>query len=567
MANNAKHLCLKPFKQSPFPLQIKKPTQMKPSFRLLILFSLLTSGSFSQNLYEKALTTDLATKVNSVQFDGNNVWLIGSKGECETPWIAKLNNSGTVTSENTLNSEGAWLSSSMASGKLYLAGKTESNGSVRPTITHVDANGNTVWTYAHPTIGGHFKYVFATNDFIAGVLQNDSVALLDTLGVFIASHHFNVGKINTINSFNNNYYLACDSGIVSTDFLTFSRNIEYNSKSVLRTLRIGSAWYILSNSQLERANTSFLVNNSVAITGSALQMEVNGSRLIVSTKTASNRFRLTSYDNNLVNQASKLVMHSGDVLQTIQAKNNRIVAAGRTGHFAASFVKIYDNDLEGTDLNLDIALSELRVDSFELLSSTCSPSSNRDLKIYYTLKLFNQGVNAINQVALYCRLQVNPAVTCNSARLLLDQNLSLDIFETKELQFTHTVPCQNAGASDPYRFRLCVWAGSLNGIADSKNNNDSLCADQINIRTSLNNLNNTTNSPSIYPNPSKNKIAIKGIKDAFDIYVFDLSGKLILSQNQIHSNQEIAIEHLHSGLYFIQIKSGTKSEFLKFIKD
>lgn len=540
---------------------------MNAVFRLLILSTFIAHTSFSQNLYEKALTSDLATKVNSVQFDGNNVWVVGSKGECENPWIAKLNNSGTVNTENTLNSEGTWLNSTIASGKLYLAGKTESSGSVRPTLTHVDANGNAVWTYFHPTTSGHFKYVFATNSFIVGVLQNDSIALLDTMGVFIASHNFNIGKINSISTFNNNYYLACDSGIVSTDFLTFTRNIEYNSKSVLRVLRIGSAWFILSNSQLERANASFSVNNNIAITGSALQMEINGSRLIVSSKTAANRFRITSYDNNLVNQASKLVMHSGDVLQTIQAKNNRIVTAGRTGHFAASFVKIYDNDLEGTDLNLDIALSELRVDSFELLSSTCSPSTNRDLKIYYTLKLFNQGVNAISQVALYGKLLVTPAIACNEARLLLDQNLSLDIFETKELQFTHTVPCQNAGASDPYRFRLCVWAGALNGIADSKNNNDSLCADQINIRASTNILKINANVPSIYPNPSKHKIAIKGVKDAFDILVFDLSGKLVLSQNQIYPNQEIAVEHLHSGLYFIQIKSGTKSDFLKFIKD
>jgi len=543
------------------------PNFIKPNFCFFTLFLILFNQSFGQSLYEKALTFDTTTKVNSVEFDGNNLLLFGSQGECEHSWIAKLNNNGVTTLNSSSNSKGAWFSSSSVSGKIYLAGYEESGGSVRPTIRHINSNGTTLWSYSHPSVGGHFKYVFSTNSIVVGVLQNDSIALLDTSGVFIASHHFNVGKIYSISSFNSNYYLACDSGVVSSDFVSFSRTVEYNSKSTLRALRIGSAWFLLSNSQLERTNAAFLVNNSISLNGSAIQMEVNGSRLVISSKTQNNRFRLTSYDNNLVNQASKLVLNSGDVLHAIQTKSNRIAAVGLTGHYASSFAKIYDNDLESTDLNLDIALSDLRVDSFELLSSSCTPNTHRDLKIYYTLKLFNQGINPINKIALYGKLRLNPNVECNETRLILDQSISLDIFETKEMQFTYTFPCQNAGASDPYRFRLCVWAGALNEIADSKNNNDSLCADQINIRASLNDLKNQTKSLTIYPNPSKNKFAIQGMKEAIDIQMFDLSGKLVHVQNKIHPNQEIYIEHLHSGLYFIHVKNGSKSEFLKIIKE
>ena len=79
----------------------------------------------------------------------------------------------------------------------------------------------------------------------------------------------------------------------------------------------------------------------------------------------------------------------------------------------------------------------------------------------------------------------------------------------------------------------------------------------------------TTGAPSIrsyetivvYPNPTDDKIFIKGAANEQFIRVFDLNGSLLISE-KTSSLTEIDVENLSKGEYLLQI--GT--EVVKFIK-
>ncbi len=69
----------------------------------------------------------------------------------------------------------------------------------------------------------------------------------------------------------------------------------------------------------------------------------------------------------------------------------------------------------------------------------------------------------------------------------------------------------------------------------------------------------------IYPNPVKDKIYFEGIAEPFDIKIFNSEGKILLTQINIDDNQ-ININELQNGFYFMEIKTNERKEFRKFLK-
>lgn len=70
----------------------------------------------------------------------------------------------------------------------------------------------------------------------------------------------------------------------------------------------------------------------------------------------------------------------------------------------------------------------------------------------------------------------------------------------------------------------------------------------------------------IYPNPTTDIINLKSTENIEDLYLIDISGKLILSeqvQNKVH---QINMGNLPSGIYFLKIKTDTKIETQKIVK-
>jgi hypothetical protein len=73
------------------------------------------------------------------------------------------------------------------------------------------------------------------------------------------------------------------------------------------------------------------------------------------------------------------------------------------------------------------------------------------------------------------------------------------------------------------------------------------------------------NSLLIFPNPAFQTLHIEGIANSFKAEVYDLSGKFLLTK-QINTNQ-IDINSLAKGLYFIKLSTEEGSVVRKFVKE
>jgi hypothetical protein len=67
------------------------------------------------------------------------------------------------------------------------------------------------------------------------------------------------------------------------------------------------------------------------------------------------------------------------------------------------------------------------------------------------------------------------------------------------------------------------------------------------------------NAVSLYPNPARNAVAIKGLDNIHNIEVYDLSGKWILSQ----TTSTLDITHLESGMYYVTINNSITKKLIK----
>jgi hypothetical protein len=76
------------------------------------------------------------------------------------------------------------------------------------------------------------------------------------------------------------------------------------------------------------------------------------------------------------------------------------------------------------------------------------------------------------------------------------------------------------------------------------------------------------NKIKVYPNPSSNylKIDLQNINNA-SIRVFDITGKLILTEEKYFSNQSINISNLKAGVYFVRISKDKNHTLKKFVKN
>jgi len=75
-----------------------------------------------------------------------------------------------------------------------------------------------------------------------------------------------------------------------------------------------------------------------------------------------------------------------------------------------------------------------------------------------------------------------------------------------------------------------------------------------------------TETLSIFPNPAKDILNIKGItSEDSNIEIYNTIGKLVLSHYSITNNTRIDISNLNSGLYFIKFENSNTS--LKFVKE
>ena len=70
------------------------------------------------------------------------------------------------------------------------------------------------------------------------------------------------------------------------------------------------------------------------------------------------------------------------------------------------------------------------------------------------------------------------------------------------------------------------------------------------------------NKKTIYPNPSSGSIRILGIYEKQAYKIYNLMGAEVL-KGSINFNENIEIQHLKRGLYFLKLENGNPIKFIK----
>lgn len=81
-------------------------------------------------------------------------------------------------------------------------------------------------------------------------------------------------------------------------------------------------------------------------------------------------------------------------------------------------------------------------------------------------------------------------------------------------------------------------------------------------------FNSSVESLQVYPNPASINISISGLDGGdYSGFIYNCTGKALVTLNQVGDNEEIDISSLKNGIYFIQLSSNSKQRFVaKFIK-
>ncbi|MCB0382662.1 MAG: T9SS type A sorting domain-containing protein, partial [Psychroserpens sp.] len=99
-------------------------------------------------------------------------------------------------------------------------------------------------------------------------------------------------------------------------------------------------------------------------------------------------------------------------------------------------------------------------------------------------------------------------------------------------------------------------------LTDACGNSISATATFI-VETTLHILEDSDSDILIFPNPTKNHIYIKGLKNESQMEVFNIAGQKVLSR-QIRNEKRIEFD-LNSGLYIIKLISGDRTTIKKLI--
>jgi len=101
-------------------------------------------------------------------------------------------------------------------------------------------------------------------------------------------------------------------------------------------------------------------------------------------------------------------------------------------------------------------------------------------------------------------------------------------------------------------------------VSDANGNAATTVTRTVIIESSLSIEDNTMIHVKLYPNPVEDKLFIQGLLQPTEIFVYNLLGKLVLSEIALH---EINVSNLQSGVYIIKMKKAQKQLVRKFIKN
>ena len=128
------------------------------------------------------------------------------------------------------------------------------------------------------------------------------------------------------------------------------------------------------------------------------------------------------------------------------------------------------------------------------------------------------------------------------------------------------VDCSTLGVFDSLKFTL---SSSDNG-AFGMNTPGFFCIDNLTIDVTVGavEIGSAHGEMSVYPNPANAFLSFTNIKDEelYQVAVFNVNGQKVLEHNIVDCKQKIAIEHLSTGIYTLQVITEKGLYTQKFVK-
>lgn len=104
---------------------------------------------------------------------------------------------------------------------------------------------------------------------------------------------------------------------------------------------------------------------------------------------------------------------------------------------------------------------------------------------------------------------------------------------------------------------------TVNGTDANGCNNNSVITQSVSLCTGINQITNNNSMMTLFPNPSSGSLSVKTDEEIREVLIFNAFGSLV----QTEKVKTFSVEHLSSGIYFINIKTEKGINTLRFIRE
>jgi hypothetical protein len=288
------------------------------------------------------------------------------------------------------------------------------------------------------------------------------------------------------------------------------------------------------------SDTEIQVSEAIAFTGS-----IDCSNLSITNMTGIEAFiNITGLDCSDNSFLSSIDISANTALLDFRCENNMFTSLNLSTNTALTQVRCSGNDITSLDLSTNTALTYLDA-QFNQLSSI-NVSSNLALTSLYL------GGNNLTTLD----------ISANTAIYRLhcfDNNLTeLNVANGNNSNFTVFVAHTNPTL-------ICIEVDDVAYSTTNWTNKDAASSFSLDCNYDLNidDQNNQINAISLFPNPATSQITIAASETINQIWIFNLSGQLIQTENK----NTFSVENLPAGIYFLQLHTESGVSTARFTKE
>jgi len=271
------------------------------------------------------------------------------------------------------------------------------------------------------------------------------------------------------------------------------------------------------------------------------------------------------------NSLTSLNITQNNSLTELSCGNNQLNALDVSLNIALTAISCGENPIMNINVSQNIALKNLTCNNNSLSSLDVTSNANLEVLSCFNNSLTNlDTTQCANLKTLWCN---NNSIS----ELYLTQNISLTNLKCENNQLG-CLNIKNGNNSSMFNFKAtnnvnlsCIevddasWATTnwtvASGHIDANSSFSLDCASNCNT-LALDEYEYDSTHFLIYPNPTSKVLKISNLNSYEEYKIFDISGKEI-SNGNISNNENINIENLTNGVYFLKFKSGATKKFIK----